>query len=359
MNEYLIMLIVFFTFSIVGVAVGVVASCTRIRMIDKTGTTQKKTSETIVSRQAAMNACDFVIDIMMKPKFWSSINSSRLNTPEHALQFANASEHDRPLRIYYPMPCLNATYQQLQSQLKRPIEIVSNTGDETLLPDAFEQLSNHALIHTLYLNNVPLDFKGHPKVKYIPIGYTQDEFYRKRLTDRMVLEIDLKSVPLLSRFSKNHAGMNALDAKPVRKLSDKALKVLVAFGNTGSQWTKPHLRRECREFLTEKSFGAVFPMMEKKEYFAKHEEYAFELSPFGNGLDCFRHWECMLLHCIPIVFHSPVDSVFKDLPVVLIDDVRELNEDRLARELHRWADYFETHDIQKELSMNRWLEPAF
>jgi hypothetical protein len=45
--------------------------------------------------------------------------------------------------------------------------------------------------------------------------------------------------------------------------------------------------------------------------------YAFVLSPKGNGMDCHRTWEALCLGCIPIVSFSY--SVFEDLPVLVAE----------------------------------------
>jgi hypothetical protein len=48
-------------------------------------------------------------------------------------------------------------------------------------------------------------------------------------------------------------------------------------------------------------------------------EYAFVLSPFGNGMDCHRTWEALLCGCIPIVRSSVFNELFEGLPVLIVD----------------------------------------
>jgi len=61
---------------------------------------------------------------------------------------------------------------------------------------------------------------------------------------------------------------------------------------------------------------------------AKHK---FILSPRGNGLDCFRTWEALLMGCYPIVISSTLDPLFSDLPVVIINDWQEITEEFLEK----------------------------
>jgi hypothetical protein len=54
--------------------------------------------------------------------------------------------------------------------------------------------------------------------------------------------------------------------------------------------------------------------------FTNQIKYAFVISPHGNGLDCHRTWEALCLGCIVIVKKSPIDTLYTDLPVLIIDN---------------------------------------
>lgn len=63
----------------------------------------------------------------------------------------------------------------------------------------------------------------------------------------------------------------------------------------------------------------------------KQSNYAFVLSPHGNGLDCHRTWEAIVLGCIPIVKKSQIDILYDDLPVLIINNWNEITEELLNR----------------------------
>ena len=56
---------------------------------------------------------------------------------------------------------------------------------------------------------------------------------------------------------------------------------------------------------------------------------AFVLCPAGGGLDCHRTWEALILGCIPIVkrFNIPLENVYDDLPVLMVDDWEDVTLD--------------------------------
>ena len=58
-------------------------------------------------------------------------------------------------------------------------------------------------------------------------------------------------------------------------------------------------------------------------------EYAFVVSPPGGGLDCHRTWEALCLGCIVIVEKSNIDSLYDDLPVLIVNNFDEINKELL------------------------------
>ena len=67
------------------------------------------------------------------------------------------------------------------------------------------------------------------------------------------------------------------------------------------------------------------------ELWREKTRYAFVVSPHGNGLDCHRTWESLVLGNIVIVKRSSLDPLYEGLPVVIVDDWREITRDNLRR----------------------------
>ena len=60
-------------------------------------------------------------------------------------------------------------------------------------------------------------------------------------------------------------------------------------------------------------------------------KYTFVLSPFGIGMDCHRTWEALCLGCIPIVKAPNFRKMFENLPVLIVDDWSEVNNELLLK----------------------------
>ena len=89
---------------------------------------------------------------------------------------------------------------------------------------------------------------------------------------------------------------------------------------------------------------------------AAYARYAFVISPHGNGLDCYRTWEALLMGCIPIVKRSPIDYLYADLSVAIVDEWSEITPLNLARWLERFGPGFDREPLRRALSGAYWLE---
>lgn len=71
--------------------------------------------------------------------------------------------------------------------------------------------------------------------------------------------------------------------------------------------------------------------LRRKFNWAEKAKYAFDISPFGNGIDCYRAWESLALGMIPIVHQSELDRLYQPWPIVIVQDWSEITEDNLRR----------------------------
>jgi hypothetical protein len=84
--------------------------------------------------------------------------------------------------------------------------------------------------------------------------------------------------------------------------------------------------------------------------------YAFVVSPHGNGLDCHRTWESLVLGNIVIVKRSSLDPLYAGLPVVIVDDWREIDADQLKRWHAQHAAAFRDPGVLEKLTNRYWIE---
>ena len=89
----------------------------------------------------------------------------------------------------------------------------------------------------------------------------------------------------------------------------------------------------------------------------KQKDYAFVVCPHGGGLDCHRNWEALCLGCIPIVKTSPIDNLYKNLPVLIVKDWQHITNELLNDTLSVFKAKFENNEFNIEkLKLSYWLQ---
>jgi len=76
--------------------------------------------------------------------------------------------------------------------------------------------------------------------------------------------------------------------------------------------------------------------------------YAFVLSPFGNGLDCHRTWEALLCGCIPIVRTKVFQELFYGLPVLIVEDWVNVTKALLEKTIQDFKIKHENNEFRYE-----------
>jgi hypothetical protein len=78
-------------------------------------------------------------------------------------------------------------------------------------------------------------------------------------------------------------------------------------------------------------------------------KYKYVASPHGNGLDCHRTWEALVLGCIPIVKTSSLDHMYYGLPVLIVSDWSDITQELLDN-------FKPTNYNNKKLYMKYWID---
>eukprot|EP00448_Togula_jolla_P025005 CAMPEP_0170578026 /NCGR_PEP_ID=MMETSP0224-20130122/5241_1 /TAXON_ID=285029 /ORGANISM="Togula jolla, Strain CCCM 725" /LENGTH=259 /DNA_ID=CAMNT_0010900977 /DNA_START=299 /DNA_END=1078 /DNA_ORIENTATION=- len=66
------------------------------------------------------------------------------------------------------------------------------------------------------------------------------------------------------------------------------------------------------------------------EYLTDLADSRFVISPPGNGRDCYRTWEAIIMGAVPVVLSDPqLDLLYREAPVLVLKSWEELTPDRL------------------------------
>ena len=85
-------------------------------------------------------------------------------------------------------------------------------------------------------------------------------------------------------------------------------------------------------------------------------KYAFVLSPYGQGMDCHRTWEALILGSIPILKSKEFVNMFKDLPILFVDDWSDINQQLLDDTIEKFKNMTFNYD---KLTLEYWKQIVF
>jgi hypothetical protein len=97
-------------------------------------------------------------------------------------------------------------------------------------------------------------------------------------------------------------------------------------------------RVESKAWFRARPWATVKGGVDTDEFIDDVANSKFTLCMPGNGWDSYRIWESLYLGSIPVVYKNRTSTeLFRDLPVLQIDDYRELNEEFLNLRYHGYA----------------------
>jgi hypothetical protein len=218
--------------------------------------------------------------------------------------------------------------------------LVSGDADETIYEDVFPS----ADAFTRFIEDPRLTgwfaqncMTSHPKIHPLPIGLDYHSSIdiaggsTPQDQEAMILRIKNESVPFWERkrqaYSNYHFNMKT-------KYSDD--------------------RRDAYAMVPP-DLVYYEPERAGREATYRHQsQYACVISPFGNGYDCHRTWEALILGCIPIVKTSALDVLYQDLPVWIVQEWSDVTEAALNATIERFRAHYDAFAWEK-LTLAYWM----
>ncbi len=216
--------------------------------------------------------------------------------------------------------------------------IVLVTGCDTVTPRVPGHeaiLASDKILHW-FLQNDDLGAQHRDRVTQLPLGLNYHKLEPR--SDNTSSDMGLPS----------RAGNQQLTMRAIRDtippLAERPARVYANFHlnmDTFLRSDEARKRQQARREALDALRGKPFMWFEanqapRNEVWRRHEAAAFEASPHGNGLDCHRTWEALLLKSVPIVKTSVLDPIYDGLPVVIVEDWAEIT----AARLEAWRDAF-------------------
>jgi hypothetical protein len=233
-------------------------------------------------------------------------------------------------------------FSKILSDIDKKFVLVSGCSDYTLPFDIFSSdnsffnfINSDQIIHW-YAQNCII---SHPKITQLPIGMDYHTLHNSTMKwGKKMLPIHQEK--LLENIKKI--------AKP---FWEREYKI---YSNCHFQMDTKYGydRKEALNQIPNDLIYYESKYKERKLTWMTQIQYAFSLSPHGNGLDCHRTWEIIILGGIPIVKTSPLDKLYENLPVLIVNEWSDISSILLLNTIH----HFQNKLFQYEkLTMEYWL----
>ncbi|CAF0788612.1 unnamed protein product [Adineta steineri] len=210
--------------------------------------------------------------------------------------------------------------------IREPFVLISHNSDYSA-PGRYEKyLSDPKVLHW-YASN--LNVKNLQKISPIPIGLANTRWPQGNLDN-------------ITFAFKNHR-------KPWSQRTT-FLYVNFAVGTNVAQRTKA-----LSQASTIKDVEIVKEKITFETYLEQIGNSKFVLSPPGNGLDCHRTWEALLMGAVPIVLASGLDPLFTKTRSIIINDWSKLSYNFLSSFNSSLDDNYEPDVLYAEY----WRETLF
>jgi hypothetical protein len=234
----------------------------------------------IVSSRGLLKSCNIYNTI---------INSSDVRLEKE--QYLAIQKNDI---VYVNSSALENFFHNIYPFIKEPFILVSGDSDVSVIN--LYNINDTKIIHW-YAQNL---LTQHPKATIIPIEQ-----------EKMLCNIKNKANPLCERYFACYSNFH---------------HSIWGIGERGD-------RKEAISLIDKKIVYFEPSFVTREMSWDIQSKFIFVLSPKGGGYDCHRTWEALCLGCIPIVKTSPLDPLYDNLPVCIVESWSDVNETFLTNYL--------------------------
>ncbi len=310
----------------------------------------------LVHSEGLREGCDVVVD------FGTNVRSRRRHqVPVEALARVTAGFEAGDI-VHVKAELLPRFLEHVFPRVRVPIVLV--TGDSDYAPvGKYKEILHDARIIHWFAQNCDVPFR-HSKLTRVPIGIDNPVYTKLEKRIGFLFDMLARKSPLDLTLSRNDMGdqkhLQTVANEIARDVDEKPARALCTFHMNQKlvpNFEKIPDRHQAYQILRDSpDCHFVARRLPQDECWRLHVDFAFEVSPRGNGLDCFRTWEALVLNTIPIVKASTLDPLFEDeqFPVVVVSSYAEITTDALTRWKSEMQGRF-TRDMKLRLTNDYWL----
>ena len=161
---------------------------------------------------------------------------------------------------------------------------------------------------------------------------------------------DTGLIPIPIGIANDYSPKNLMqdDYKNFQEFGEKERKIYLNFEDN----TNISERRKIRNLLKNKVWIVEESKKSLKDYLSGINNHFFNLAPWGNGYDTHRFWETLYANSIPITRGHITYGTAKELPVLFVNNYKELNLESLNSFINEFNKRDYNYDV---LNIKYWL----
>lgn len=220
--------------------------------------------------------------------------------------------------------------------------LVSGMSIKTCPVEALRQINFFKLLNNKYLirwcsqNNV---IKNQSVIVQVPLGIDYHSLYNNPKHWRST--VDGNSPVEQEQYLINIANY----ALPFYK---RINKIYVNFNLETDRFGQ---RKQCLKNINPQLLIMCQERIKRIQTWKNTTKYAFVLSPYGQGMDCHRTWEALILGSIPIIKSKEFVKLFEDLPVLIVEYWHQINQKLLDDTIENFKNRTFNYD---KLTLDYW-----
>ena len=273
----------------------------------------------------------------------------------YAVDKKNISLRKTP-SVYVNTAALEFFCRTILPKIKAPIVLVTGDSDNSLPNrsmnlDFIARLLSHPKIKRWYCQNLCCRVQN---LHALPIGLdyhtlsTRDAF-GQNMKQPIDQETSLKDISRLRRpFWERQVKCYTNFAYSMRHSSGEPIEYA-------------DIRKAALSYVNSDLYDIEKKSASREECWRNQLDYAFVISPPGNGLDCHRTWEALNLGCIPIILRPNFSGaheqwqldVYDELPVLVVGLWEDITQTLLDDTVRRFESTRFNYD---KLSLKYWLD---
>lgn len=214
-------------------------------------------------------------------------------------------------------------FENIHNKINYPYVLLSHNSD-TNIDESFLKYIDEKIIHW-FTQNLLLE---HPKITVLPIGL-ENAYYA-------------------------NAGRINLYINEKKEVTKRNGRILVGF----SVGTNKEIRsRALNELKKNPLVDVLNKRITQEEYVKLLKQYSFVASPPGNGIDCIRTWEAILMGTVPICLDNTNSKLFKKIkaPIKMVSSYLELENKDISKLQKEYTDITSNSD-QSVIYLKYWEE---